>query len=252
LYHARLLCLGRKRAVSKHPDGTIVPLNTGNIGKELQDVEVLRSLPQPVVTGLLQYCRVLSVPKDGAFFTPGDPPSVYVLVRGRVTILARPSPETEIELSTHRAHELFGELSLPLGRHVNEARALVPAVAIRIEGGALWPPLAEGAPAARALAQLLAERTAAGIARLGEIAMPGVKDRLCLLVERLAADTRTVDSDGCHLPDGLTRDHLARMVGASREAVSRGLSRLQREGKVILRGRRIIVPPNGSATRRAG
>ena len=70
-------------------------LDITNIGKELEEVTVLRSLPRAIVTDRLPHCRVLSVLKNGTFFSPGDPPSVCVLVRGRVSVVARPSPEIE-------------------------------------------------------------------------------------------------------------------------------------------------------------
>jgi CRP/FNR family cyclic AMP-dependent transcriptional regulator len=233
-------------------NGHSVRLGIVDIPNQLKQVGAFKSLPEAVLTALLPHCSVRSAPRDGVFFMPGDPPAAYLLVRGRVSILVRPTPETEIELGGRGPGELFGELSLLLGRQVNEARSTAAAVAIRIERSGFRAILGADTPAMQLVADLVARQMAALEARLREIAVGSLRDHLSLVIERLAADAHVHDADGDHLPREITRAQLARVVGASREAVSRALSRLQREGRVILRGRRIIIPPNESAALRAG
>ncbi len=216
---------------------------------QLRKCEVLQVLPPEQLALLAARCKALPVPKGGLLFSPGDAPAVYAVASGRVTIVARPGPGIEMHLFTRTAGQLFGEVSLFLGQQVNEARASPAALAVRVDAEALRAALARSPAATLALMALLAERVAAAEARVAEVAIRSVKERLRLFLRHLAADAGVADARGYLLPDRLTREEIAHLVGTSREAVSRGLGRLQREGEVVLSGRRIIVRQSGQQER---
>ncbi len=175
-------------------------------------------------------------------FAPGDVPVVYALHRGRIMVLSRPAPDIEVLLSSRHPGELIGELSLVASEHVQEARAATAALVTRIDIDAFRAVLKESQPATFALAILLGRRAAIAESRMAEVAVHSVKRRLMFALRRLARETPLMDSRGSLLPDWLTRDDLARMIGATRENVSRSLSDLVRERRVLIDGRRLIVP----------
>lgn len=215
--------------------------STEDVSARLAAVEVLGELPQRVRSALAHRCRTGSVTKGSVVFVPGDPPALFVVERGRIVILNRPSEDTEIELFDRHPGELFGELSLLLDEQVDEARAAESTLLFRIDGHALQSALRESQPATLALATLLARRMSLAEARIGGVTFHKVKERLLLLLDQLAADGGIADSRGYLLRDRLTHEELARMVGASRVSVSRALSQLRRAGQVVLSGQRIVV-----------
>jgi CRP/FNR family transcriptional regulator, cyclic AMP receptor protein len=89
---------------------------------------------------------------------------------------------------------------------------------------------------------LLAERLGQSNERMAEIAHKEVISRLASQVLRLLEDDGVVDRRGGYrLPAAYTHEELAAMVGAERVAVTRAMRRLQEEGAVELRRRRIHV-----------
>ncbi len=197
-------------------------------------------MPESLWRGLQPQCRLVSVTEGDAFFRPGDAPAVYALLRGRAAIRARPAPAIEVDLFLRHPGQLFGEVSLLLGQHANEARALVAATAGRIDAAALRAVLAKSQPTTLALARLIAERMAVAETRLGEVAPRGVKHRLLRALQRLAAEAEMHDSRGWLLPE-VTQEELGRLVGASRVAVNHALGALRTENCIAMAGRRIIV-----------
>lgn len=205
-------------------------LRLEEIVRHLRGVAVLRLLTEPELAALASRCRTIATAMGQPLFVPGDSPAVYTLIRGRVTILRRPAPGVELELFIRTRGQLFGEASLFLGRQVDEARAETSALAIRIAAKALRPVLVNSSTAAQALGLLLAERLEIAEARLSEGAIHSVPKRLLLLLERLARAAAIQDGRGLLLPDYLTHDELAHLLGTTRESVSRALGQLRREG----------------------
>ena len=89
---------------------------------------------------------------------------------------------------------------------------------------------------------LLAERLGSSNERMAEIAHKEVLSRLASQILRLGEDEGVVDRRGGYkLPAAYTHEELGTMIGANRVAVTRALGRLQDEGVVELRRRRIHV-----------
>jgi CRP/FNR family cyclic AMP-dependent transcriptional regulator len=89
---------------------------------------------------------------------------------------------------------------------------------------------------------LLAERLGESNARMAEVAHKEVLPRLADQILRLLEGEGVVGRDGGQrLPNAYTHEELGTMVGANRVAVTHALGRLQDEGAVELRRRRIHV-----------
>ncbi|HEV2742509.1 MAG TPA: Crp/Fnr family transcriptional regulator [Rubrobacter sp.] len=89
---------------------------------------------------------------------------------------------------------------------------------------------------------LLAARLAESNERMAELAHKEVLPRLAGQILRLLEGEGVVDRDeGQRLPTAYTHEELGAMVGANRVAVTRALGRLQDEGMVEVRRRRIHV-----------
>ncbi len=214
----------------------------------LPRAEVLCELPRTLLDALVADGRTISLSRGAVIFSPGDPPALYLTLHGRITMLTRPTPDTEIIIFERNSGEVFGEASLLLGRQVLEARAADHVVAFRMGADCVHAVLRESQPATLALATLLARRMASTETRLGAVAIYKVKERLRYVLQELATERNVADSRGYILRDRLTHQALAHMVGAQRVSVSRALAELRREGAILVRGRRIVVrSPNGMA-----
>lgn len=222
----------RRQFIDKHTAADVVA--------SLQATPVLRELPTHILHDCTARGRTEPTSRDGMIFGLGDPASVHLVARGRVAILMRPSPQIELQLFTHHPKDLIGEVSILLGRHIDEARALETSVVISLPVDSLRKAILASQAATRALAHLTATRLAIVEARLGEVAVHSLRERLLFILQRLSEHAPR-DSRGYLLSERLTRPELARLVGATREAVSRALARLVREGHIILNGRRIIL-----------
>ena len=89
---------------------------------------------------------------------------------------------------------------------------------------------------------LLSERLAVCEVRLSDQVRKEVPARLASLVLGLSEHKGVFASDGSRkIPVRYTHEQLASMVGANREAVTRALGRLRREGSVEIRDRHIHV-----------
>jgi CRP/FNR family cyclic AMP-dependent transcriptional regulator len=92
------------------------------------------------------------------------------------------------------------------------------------------------------LMDLLAQRLGSSNERMAEVAYKIVLSRLANQILRLLESEGVVDRrGGCKLPTAYTHQELGTMIGAERVAVNKALGRLQSEGVVELRQRRIHV-----------
>lgn len=89
---------------------------------------------------------------------------------------------------------------------------------------------------------LLAERLASSYVRMAEIAHKEVLSRLASQILRLLESEGVVDRQGVYkLPVAYTHEELGTMIGAERVAVTRAFGRLQDQGVVESKRRRIPV-----------
>jgi CRP/FNR family cyclic AMP-dependent transcriptional regulator len=100
---------------------------------------------------------------------------------------------------------------------------------------------------------LLSERLAMCEVRLSDQVRKEVQARLASLVLGLSEPKGDFARDGSRkIPVRYTHEQLASMVGAKREAVTRALGRLRREGSVEIRDRHIHVVDVDALARSAG
>jgi CRP/FNR family cyclic AMP-dependent transcriptional regulator len=98
--------------------------------------------------------------------------------------------------------------------------------------------------------RLLSERLAVCEGRLSEMVHKEVPARLAGLILRLGEYEGFVTSDGSRrIPTRYTHEQLASMVGSKREAVTRAMGRLRREGGVEVRNRYVHIVDIHALTR---
>ena len=192
--------------------------------------------------------------RDASIFTEGKPcDGLWVVLEGRVKVFRLSARGRAQVLHTEGPGTTLGEVPLfDRGGYVASASAVGRA---RL----LWLPRAEVEALCRrrpevalAIIATMARRVRAFAALAGDLAFREVHERLALF---LLEETRRL---GQPTPRGLevilpgTRDDVAAHIGTVRELVSRSLARMQREGLLALRGRRVVLLDVGRLAALAG
>jgi CRP/FNR family cyclic AMP-dependent transcriptional regulator len=178
----------------------------------------------------------------------GDPVSSLSLVASGVVRLSAVTPAgREVVVGLLGAGQVFGEAALlndgAERDSLVEARAVGSATLVQIPAETLRAVI-EGNPATgEELLRLVAARLHRTSVALEEALAQDVPVRVSRRLRQLALDHGDHHSGGgVRLRVPLTQDELARMVGASREAVNRSLGVLAARGLVRTEHRTFVIP----------
>jgi CRP/FNR family transcriptional regulator, cyclic AMP receptor protein len=174
----------------------------------------------------------------------GEPTgSLRLITSGAIRLSAVTVGGREVVVALLGVGDIFGESAL-LGEEPSpvEARAAGGASIVTLPLGSLRAVLRAAPETAEELLRLVTVRLHRTSAALEEALAHDVPTRVRLRLRDLARSHGSVSSTGVRLPPRLTQDELARMVGASREAVNRSLVSLSARGLVRVEDRRYVVP----------
>ncbi len=219
-----------------------MPSRKTDLATQLARIDVLRELSAEPRALLARHCRTIAVTPGDVIYCVGDPPGIHAVLRGRVMLIMQPTAGAEVEVASRSAGHLFGELSLLLGRHNGAAVVAEPGLIGTFSRDVFRRTVHESAQARDALMVLVAEDAVQAEIRMSETVLT-VQDRLQRLLKHLAAEVGIADSRGTLLQGRFGHEELARMLGVGRVAVTRALSALRREGRIIIDRRLIILRP---------
>jgi CRP-like cAMP-binding protein len=173
--------------------------------------------------------------------TPSD--TVMVVLRGRAHAERMGSNGRLVLLDVLRPSDCIGLLSL-LDRvpHSASVRCVQPTEVLALPAEDFHDCLRHAPALCQALVQDLVRRQRSSNRRIGLLALHTVQERVMATLQ----DNASPDPNGHWVVDAnMTRQELARLVGASREMVSRVLQSLHAEGRVRLRlgNKRALVLP---------
>jgi CRP/FNR family cyclic AMP-dependent transcriptional regulator len=174
--------------------------------------------------------------------------ALYVIVSGRVKVVIPAEQGHEVILTVLGPTEYFGEMGLlDDKRRSASVETLVACEMLRFPKAAFVNCLKDNFELAMILIRNLVERLRRADRSIESLALYDVYGR----VVRLLRD-QAVQIDGLwvvnHAP---AKQEMARMIGASREMVSRVMKDLQRRGQIRVEKRKVILVDNISANRRA-
>ena len=131
--------------------------------------------------------------------------------------------------------------------------ALEPAVLRVLEGEAFYDLVRRNPEVGVKTIRVLGERLSTCEVRLSDLVRKEVPARLASLILGLSEYQGVVTVNGSRMiPTRYTHNHLASMVGSNREALTKALGRLKREGGLEVKNRRIHVVDADVLTRIAG
>ena len=211
----------------------------------LKSVPMFGSFPEDQLRALATMVMRRSAPRGSAIMHAGDPTDcLYIVISGRLKVMMGEADGKEVILSIIGPGEFFGEMGLiddsPRSASVI---AIEPCVMLSVTKRAFKKCLVENVALAMAVMRVLVRRLREADRKIGSLAMLDVYGR----VARLLLDMSENVNGQKVVTKRLTKQDIAKMIGASREMVSRVMKDLEMSGYFEVRGSTIVlrdtIPP---------
>ena len=205
----------------------------------LRTVPLFASFPEEQLRTLATLVSRRSVTRSSIVIAAGDPTdSLYIILSGRLKVMMSDAEGKEVILSILSGGEFFGEMGLiddaPRSASVV---AIEPCELLSISKRDFKRCLADNFEMTMALMRGLVRRLREADRKIGSLALLDVYGR----VARLLLDmSETVDGQKM-VTKRLPKQDIAKMIGASREMVSRVMKDLQTGGYIEMRGSSIVL-----------
>ncbi|MBI5495434.1 MAG: Crp/Fnr family transcriptional regulator [Deltaproteobacteria bacterium] len=173
---------------------------------------------------------------------PGD--ALFIIGAGKVKVVLYGESGREVILSVLKEGDFFGEMSLldnqPRSANV---RAIEPTRALVLSRDAFHQVLRGGPQMAIPILAELSRRLRRADESIGNLALLDVYGRVARFLLDLGKHDGVQREDGLEIRERPTQQHIAAMVGTSRETVSRALNEFQRRGLIEMDGKYILLKP---------
>jgi CRP/FNR family cyclic AMP-dependent transcriptional regulator len=214
----------------------------------LKSVPLFSAFTEHQLATLLNYVQHRSYPRNVFVIQAGDETdSLYVILSGKVKVLIPDDQGREVILSVMGPHDFFGEMGIlddqPRSASVS---TLEPCEMLRLSKAGFINCLKENSEVAMLVIRNLVKRLREADRKIESLALIDVSGRVVRLLVDMAqeVDGRLV------VPRTPPKQEIARMIGASREMVSRVVKELQSKG-LIRAERRSMVIVDRNISRRA-
>ena len=205
----------------------------------LRAVPLFSSVPDEQLRALATVVTRKSVTRGATIMVAGDQTdSLYIILSGRLKVMMSDAEGKEVILSILSAGEFFGEMGLiddsPRSASV---LAIEPCELLSIAKRDFNKCLADNFEMAMAVMRGLVRRLREADRKIGSLALLDVYGRVARLLLDMAD---TVDGQKM-VTKRLPKQDIAKMIGASREMVSRVMKDLQLGGYIEMRGSTIVL-----------
>ena len=158
---------------------------------------------------------------------------LYMIVSGRIRFCNYTERGKEIQIAEIRAGDCFGELSLIDGLHRPScAVAAGPTELLVLPQKDFEELRSKHLEICLQLNRLLSHRLRVAYTIIEDATALPMKDRLARLLARLGYSIGVPDAGGGTIIEGFTHETLARMLGSTREVISRELKQLERSALI--------------------
>ncbi len=208
----------------------------------LRNVPLLSVLSEQELDLLSRVVVRKAYPRGSQILGAGGPTdSLYVLISGRIKVFMSDLDGREVILSILGPNEFFGEMGL-IDNSPRSANVvtLEPCELICISKADFKRCLADNFEMAMTVMRGLVKRLRDADNLIGSLALLDVFGR----VARLLLETAEVINGEKVVTKKLSKQDIARMIGASREMVSRVMKHLQTAGYIEIRGDIIVIREN--------
>jgi len=205
----------------------------------LRTVSLFSSFPEEQLRTLTTVVSRRSASRGSIVIAAGDPTdSLYIILSGRLKVMMSDAEGKEVILSILSGGEFFGEMGL-----IDDAPRSASVVAIEpcellvLTRRDFKKCMTENAEMAMGVMRGLVRRLREADRKIGSLALLDVYGRVARLLLDMA---ETVDGQKM-VTKRLPKQDIAKMIGASREMVSRVMKDLQTGGYIEMRGSTILL-----------
>ena len=208
----------------------------------LRNVPLFSVLPEGQLSLLTSVVSRKSYPRNSKIITAGElTDSLYVIISGRLKVLMSDDEGREVILAILDSNDFFGEMGLlddsPRSASVIALEACELLILSKRE---FKKCLSENFELSLAVMRGLVKRLREADEKIGSIALMDVYGRVARLLLEMS---ETIDGQKVVIKK-LAKQDIAKMIGASREMVSRVMKDLQVGGYIEVRGRSIFLREN--------
>ena len=205
----------------------------------LKAVPLFASFPDDQLRLLTPVITRRSLPRSTTVMASGDPTdSLYIVLSGRLKVMMSDAEGKEVILSILGPGEFFGEMGLiddaPRSASVV---SIEPCELLSIAKRDFKKCLAENFEMAQAVMRGLVRRLRDADRKIGSLALLDVYGRVARLLLDMSEEVNGQKVVAKRLP----KQDIAKMIGASREMVSRVMKDLQMGGYIEVRGSNIVL-----------
>lgn len=214
----------------------------------LKNIPLFSSFSDAQLGALLNYAQFRKYPRGTYIVRTGEETdALYIILSGRVKVLIPNEEGREVILTTMGPNEFFGEMGMlddqPRSASVE---AVEPCEMLRISKAGFMDTLRNNFDAAMLIIRNLVRHLREADRKIESLALIDVSGRVARLLMELAEEV-----DGKWVVQRAPpKQEIARMIGASREMVSRVVKDLQRRGFIQAEGRKIVVLDRQTMMRR--
>ncbi|MGQ0654033.1 MAG: Crp/Fnr family transcriptional regulator [Betaproteobacteria bacterium] len=205
----------------------------------LKAVPLFASFPEDQLRMLSTMVMRRSAPRSTTIMAGGDPTdSLYIVLSGRLKVMMSDSEGKEVILSILGPGEFFGEMGL-IDDEPRSASVVTmePCELLSVSKRDFNKCLAENFEMAMAVMRGLVRRLREADRKIGSLALLDVYGRVARLLLDMAENVNGEKVVTKRLP----KQDIAKMIGASREMVSRVMKDLQMGGYIEMRGSQIVL-----------
>ena len=205
----------------------------------LKAVPLFATFPEEQLRMLSMVVTRKSAPRSTTIMAGGDPTdSLYIVLSGRLKVMMSDAEGKEVILSILGPGEFFGEMGL-IDDEPRSATVVTiePCELLSIAKRDFKKSLAENPDMSMAVMRGLVRRLREADRKIGSLALLDVYGRVARLLLDMAEN---VDGEKV-VTKRLPKQDIAKMIGASREMVSRVMKDLQTGGYIEMRGSTIVL-----------
>lgn len=197
----------------------------------LRSLPIFQSVNEEILANIARVCSLRSIPRNGVVLRAGDrTDNVYFVLNGAFKVLVSDEEGREVILSIMGQGDLFGEMGV-IDEHPRSAtvQAGSGGQLVVIAKSDFHRCLADSFDVSLHIMRSLVQRLRSADRQIESLALLDVYGR----VARLLLDMGERAADGqLVVPNPPSRQDIAKMIGASREMVSRVMKDLQTQGLI--------------------
>jgi len=213
----------------------------------IRNVPLFSLLPDDQLLLLTQLLLRKPYPKDSTVIAAGDPTdALYVVISGRLKVMMSDNEGREVILAILNQGDFFGEMGL-IDQAPRSATVITiePCELLTITRTDFTKCLQKNFDFTMNVMRGLVKRLREADRKIGSLALMDVCGRVARLLMEMA---ETVDGQKV-VTRKLPKQQIAKMIGASREMVSRVMKEMETSGHIEVRARQILLRDSLALTR---